>query len=74
MKVLTYGNLKIELDLDAVQEEVLVYEIKRIVKACRVDTLLQRDNDTEGPHFDETGSKRIITPGRKKNSKKKVKK
>lgn len=69
MKTLTFGDLKIELDLSPEAEDILIYEIKKTIPVCRRLTEHQRKSGTDPSILNETGSKGIITPKKKKNSK-----
>lgn len=69
MKTLTFGDLRIELDLTPEAEEILIHEIKATIPVCRRLTEYQRKNNTDTSNFNETGSEGVITPEKKTNSK-----
>ena len=69
MKTLTYGSLKIQIDLDAKGEEIFTEALEELITETKKDFKWRSLHPQTPSNLNESDQKGITTPERKKKSK-----
>ena len=74
MKTLTYGSLKIDIDLDGKGDEIFMESLEELITEMRKDFKWRRQHPQNPSNSIETPREGIITPEGRKNDRNKGRK